>query len=162
MTKLSWSKLIYVYLIYINHQFPEINDHVIESILKRCGRYLIDIDFVKCNYEHFQCEKIDYPGLLTLVAKYCPNVKSINYRNVSIEGLEELLEHCKNIKELRILGNLNFEFDKVLGNLFLNSNRLRVLELSSFRGSDNCLLNLPLEKITQSKFEPSWIHRKNK
>ena len=131
-----------------SHQFPEINEYVIESILKRCGRYLSNIDLVSNSLNHLIDNKKIYPCWLTIVAKYCPNVKSIKCGNVSVKGIEELAEHCKYLTELSISGNLNIEFNEALQKLFSNNNNLRVLDFASFRASDKSLMKLPLENLT--------------
>ena len=69
------------------HVYPYINNDVIEKILKRCGKYLLEFDQKEYCYD-----------CLLLVANHCKNIQSINCYQISLEGIEELSQNCSNIK----------------------------------------------------------------
>ena len=127
------------------HRYKEINKDVVESILKRCGKYLLEIDILIRNID----------GLL-LVAKYCKNIQTIDCRNSSVRGINEISENCKNISKMRICGiDENEEFEDALGNLILKNRKLRVFELGSYdkiRG--DFLLKLPLDQMENIAVPP--------
>ena len=84
---------------------------MLKAIVKRCGKYLKNIeikspDFSKC--------------ALFIIAKYCPNIQSIICNNISIKGYKKLTKHCRNITELTIFEEFEegAELDEVLGYLF--------------------------------------------
>ena len=110
----------------MGHAYPELNEKVVEEMLKKCGKYLIQ----------FNAENIEFDYTL-LVAKYCKNIQSINFWKTSLEGIEELPKNCKNIKELNIfyvkLGFASNEsLESAIGNLISNNKNFRSLVLGQF------------------------------
>ena len=98
LSKHSWSTLKKLKLdprflnlrpIGTKHYYPEINSYVVEEILKRCGIFLNEIDFV---YHNSVC-------MMSLIALYCPNIQNISCYEVSDEGIENLSRNCKNISQ---------------------------------------------------------------
>ena len=75
----------------ITHKYAKINYFNLQEILKKCGKYLtkVDLSFYK------KC-------LLSLVAEYCPNIKSIKCCKPTITGIRKLTENCRNIVEISI------------------------------------------------------------
>ena len=120
---------------------------LIEAILTKCGRDLEKISLEYNMYGNFNCA-------LPIIAKYCPNIRSITLNAVSIKGLYILSENCRNISEISIH---NFEigdkFDEALGDFFANNNQLRIIDMPEFlmTKKGKCLSELPFEKIVTMK-----------
>ena len=124
-----------------SHKCSEITPHVVEEILKRCGRYLEKINF--------PFSRLDYTGF---VAQYCKNIQSITCYNISVEGLNELSNNCRNIHEFRIRGFRNGTLPQrelALTKLFLSNRKLRALKIDDFKGSGECLLKLPFSEMEE-------------
>ena len=81
------------------HEVKEINEEVVEKILKRCGRYLEEInDFKSCT--------------TFLISKYCKNVQTIKLSNFSKKLIKELARNCTNISNFKIEG-VCFDLNKI-------------------------------------------------
>ena len=79
------------------HEYPNINDHVLEEILKRCGKYIIKIDSKLDTTKKWK-KTIEATLNLLLFDKYCPNIQSITCKNSKGVGI-----YCfKNIKEFNV------------------------------------------------------------
>ena len=126
------------------HEFPEISPFLVQKTLKRAGRYIRKINTSS------DCKLAQIPCILPLIAEYCPGIKSINCKVISVNGLDILSESCENIVKLefdRI--DLTQDYIEVLEKLFLNNKNLEVVRFYSFNGNGSFLLKLPLDKIKE-------------
>ena len=128
------------------HQYPDINDHVLDSILEKCGRYLEKIDI----------SYIDSDCYLASVAKYCPNIKSISCHSASSNGIQLLSEYCRNITEFKVQNFVNYDkIEDALGCLFSKNKNFRVVNIEdSAKLSGECLLKLPMQKMLTTSGHP--------
>ena len=141
------------------HQYPEISVNEVEEILKRCGKYLKKID---SSYEEIGC-------ILSIVAKYCPDIKSIKCCEASEKGLKNLSRKCRNILEFIYENNFDKIFttqisEEALEDLFLNNKKLQVFSISQGFPLENCLLKLPFAGINKMNLQimlPSEIMNAN-
>ena len=150
IVKLSWSNMKELKMsnkflgskpIHGSFKYPEINNYLLEAILKKCGKYLkkINVELIKN-----RCP-------LSLIAEYCPNIKSIKCNKISVTGLEKLSASCKNISEISIQSAMSHEFDEVLGSLFSSNKKLQIIDIPKFTGIGNCLSKLHFKEITTLK-----------
>ena len=99
------------------HEYPKVSKHVIEEVLKRCGRYLIKINVDQLE---FDC--------MYLVAEYCKNIQYIICDRVALEELKQISLYCKNLLELRIQLYIELheleKIEKALAELFSNNRKL--------------------------------------
>ena len=126
------------------HQYSKIDDHVVEEILKRCGRYLKKVNV---RFNHIKFDRI------CLVAKYCKNIQSITCKGISVEELRKLSNNCNNIAELRLffLSGKVEDIEESLAELFSKNRKLRVLQIRSIKGSGKFLMKLPLDEVEEIK-----------
>ena len=125
----------------------ELDIHVLEAIVIRCGIYLKKIDLTSCYF-------LDYFSrcVLPLIAKYCPNIQSIISYKVSVDGLKKLSEKCMKIVELRIEEfEIADNLDQVLGELFAKNQKLQSLDMMGYQGNSDCLSKLLFEEISTIK-----------
>ena len=120
------------------HQYPEINEYILEEILKRCGKYLTSIDY----------SSLDNNCHLALVAKYCPSIQSITGSNASKDGLEKLSQNIQSLSEFTINNDLDKDCEDTIARLFSRNKNLRILNLRSEDMKGYCLFELPLEEMT--------------
>ena len=132
------------------HQFPLIDQHVIEKILNRCGWYLEKIiDNVRLD--------LDFTDLIT---EYCSrNIQSITGL-VSLAGLQNLSRDCKNIVELRLKivegegeGGAVQNAHDPLFSYSEKHRKLRILDIENFIGTGEWLLKLAFEEIEEIRIE---------
>ena len=130
------------------HQIIKIGQYVITQILKRCGTYLVKIDYSSIK------EVLD---ILLLVTKFCPNIQSIICPTLSLKDRSLLSRKFKNISELSLHHlNRHYSLDKThkaMEKLFSKLKNLQVLDLSNSCITENYLLNLPLEKMKTIKIQ---------
>ena len=128
------------------HAYKKISEHVVEQILKLCGRYLQDID----------ASKMDSVDMSYLIGIYCKNIRSVKLLNASIEGIEEMAKNCKNIFKLVIRNCPEYKsekFEEALGNLFSSNRNFRHLELHliykprTHEVTADFLMKLPLDQM---------------
>ena len=123
------------------HDYSEINDHVLEQILIRCGKYLQKINL---NSVH-EC-------MLSILANYSPNIQSIESDKASVEGIAQLAENCRNICELKTIFYRKMRIEKKFEKLFLSNQNFRVLDLNTWGIiTGKCFLKLPLEEMDTIK-----------
>ena len=121
-------------------QYPIINNNMLESILKRCGKYLAKIQYYEC----------DCP--LSAISEYCPNIQSIKCNAASVLGLKKLSISCKNIYEISIKSEITNKFDAALGDLFSNNKNLKIINFPRYRiENGKCLSKLPFKEINAIK-----------
>ena len=113
------------------------NDSVLQKILRRCGKHLVNIDVSTLRY----CA-------LTLISERCPNVIVLHCGCASEKGLYNL-SNCQNLQELIIDGTINFE--RPLHDLFTKARMLRRVTMQNFTGAGECLMALPLKKMITIK-----------
>ena len=87
IAKSSWSKLkklnVYPEILGLKHD-KELNEYIVEEVLKRCGKYLKEISST-----YFDNDEIGYDCSF-MIAKYCKNLKSIDCYKASAKGIQEL------------------------------------------------------------------------
>ena len=143
------------------HEIKEINEDMVEQILKRCGKSLKKIDVSAI-----------YIDVSYLIGKYCKNIQSINCFYVSNKGIKKIAKNCTKISELAIHkfeDRENKKLHEALGTLFANNRNLKSLKLDKYHEiSDDSLLKLPLEQmnkieagLTEENLESVLKHAKN-
>ena len=159
MAKKSWSNLKDLKMDSLYSELKAvpvgINSLTLEAIVSRCGKYVEKIDVDTSNISLH---------MLPTITKHIPNLRSINCYKVSVDGLKQLSENCRNITEISIKEfEKENELDEALGNLFENNKKLRILNIPEYKGKGDCLSKLPFEKITTIKiprlrqWEPSEL-----
>ena len=133
-------------------QYSLINQHLIEKILRRCGRYL----------ESFVADFFIRKKFVHLIAEYCQNIKSLTWKEATVKDLKELFK-CNNIVKLDTVFStaLVEKEEKVLAELFFKNRKLRIVNIVGLLGTGECLLKLPLEEIEGIKLRFAHLCHKN-
>ena len=107
--------------------YSDFNEKHFESVLKRCGRFLKNLDFDNCKVNK---------NIVDLIRRECPNLKNIDfddcyqiYKKNDIEDIKPIFNKVK---------KFNAEFqckvtDKDLKNLFSTNDKLEYLNLNFCR-----------------------------
>ena len=135
------------------HAYPKINQELVEEILKRCGKYLLEfiLRYDGMSYT-FTYTEFDY---MLLMANSCKNIQSINLFKSTCEGIKELSENCCKIQELKLFvihfGNRK-KLIIALGNLVSNNRNFRSL-ISENDSAEDLLLSAFLDKTIKTDTE---------
>ena len=95
IAKQSWSKLKKLTVhprkwglktVGTRHSYPDLNEDVVQEVLKRCGQYLLEFNLTLDDRLYNNTyNRFDYT---LLVANYCKNIQSINVFKSSCEGIK--------------------------------------------------------------------------
>ena len=130
-------------------------------ILRSSGDFITNIDFSTLKCSEYRT------GTLSMIAKLCPNVQSINYGHLEVEAtlIKALAHNCSNIKILRI-NNLRITnmgeliIDNTLSRLFARNKSLQCIKLNYifenyklYHAPIKCLYSLPYKSVNEIDLE---------
>ena len=126
-----------------------IDKKTLECILKRCGKYVEKVDFIKRNVD-MDC--------LEVLMSYCSRIKHLSYSFLCYHLMKTLSAAFHNIVYLHI-GHIfssvmqKSEVDFMLGKLFINNKNLKYLTFDHLELKGNCLLQLPFHSVEELRIK---------
>lgn len=125
-----------------------INSRIIKKILRRCGKFLIAIEFSEPS------RRLG-PNVLNLIAKSCPNIQIIDASELEVSPscIRALAYNCNKITSFSI-GDCTDDCDVELSLLFEKNRKLSSLFVNcNFEVTGECLSKLNTESIKSIIFE---------